>query len=185
MNISHGLFSFMDMKNKPDILSVLEKLGIELKQRGRHLWACCPLHQERTPSFCVDNEKQRWRCFGACGEGGDVINFVMKYHGISFKEALSHLGINGNENQVDSAEVIRRERVKKFRQWCSSYLKVCCEMLRLCNQIDALVQSPENLEHKGMEKVYFQRDVYKYHLDILQGAEDRAKLEIFKEVMGL
>jgi DNA primase len=59
-----------------------------LRQRGALYWACCPFHQEKTPSFAVDPRRATWRCFGACGEGGDVLSFVERFDGISFIEAL-------------------------------------------------------------------------------------------------
>jgi len=59
-----------------------------LRPRGALYWACCPFHQERTPSFAVDPRRGTWRCFGACGEGGDVLSFVERFDGLPFLEAL-------------------------------------------------------------------------------------------------
>lgn len=62
-----------------------------LRKQG-HLWvACCPFHEEGTPSFKVDPTKGRWRCYGACGEGGDVISFLQKHDRLDFREALDVL----------------------------------------------------------------------------------------------
>ena len=58
--------------NKPELLATIEKAGITLTN-GRGL---CPFHEEQTPSFRVDAERQRWRCWGACGIGGDSIDFL-------------------------------------------------------------------------------------------------------------
>jgi DNA primase len=60
----------------------------ELRRRGALLWARCPFHEERTPSFAVDPRRGTWRCYGACGEGGDVIRFVERFDGLSFLDAL-------------------------------------------------------------------------------------------------
>ncbi len=60
----------------------------DLRQRGALYWARCPFHEERTPSFAVDPRRGTWRCFGACGEGGDVISFVERFDGLSFLDAL-------------------------------------------------------------------------------------------------
>lgn len=49
-----------------------------LRPSGRNLKGSCPFHLERTPSFVVFPESQRWKCFGACGEGGDVIDLLRK-----------------------------------------------------------------------------------------------------------
>lgn len=63
---------------------------IPLKKSGRNFKACCPFHQEKTPSFLVSDEKQIFHCFG-CQEGGDIIRFVMKYDGLTFPEAVEYL----------------------------------------------------------------------------------------------
>jgi DNA primase len=58
-------------------------------KRAGHLWvACCPFHGEKTPSFKVDPSRGTWRCYGACGEGGDSISFIMKTDNAEFMEAL-------------------------------------------------------------------------------------------------
>ncbi|MEY8562196.1 DNA primase [Eggerthellaceae bacterium 3-80] len=61
-----------------------------VKQKGRDFWCCCPLHNEKTPSFKIDSALQLWHCFG-CGEGGDAFDFVMKTEGLSFPEAVRRL----------------------------------------------------------------------------------------------
>ncbi|MDP2705614.1 MAG: DNA primase, partial [bacterium] len=64
---------------------------VTLHPAGRNFKALCPFHQEKTPSFIVSPEKQLWRCFGSCGEGGDIIKFLMRYENIDFVEALKIL----------------------------------------------------------------------------------------------
>jgi DNA primase len=80
-----------EVKSKLDIVEYIGRTT-PLKKAGRVYKACCPFHSERTPSFVVDPDKQTWRCFGACAEGGDIFNFVMKQQGIGFREALEELG---------------------------------------------------------------------------------------------
>jgi len=61
-------------------------------RRSGALWvACCPFHEEKTPSFKVDPRRGTWRCYGACGEGGDQISFLEKACNIGFREALEIL----------------------------------------------------------------------------------------------
>ncbi len=72
-----------------DIVEVVSGY-IPLKRGGRSFKTCCPFHQEKTPSFNVNPERQIFHCFG-CGEGGDVISFVMKFEQIGFPEALKML----------------------------------------------------------------------------------------------
>ncbi|MEI6479393.1 MAG: DNA primase [bacterium] len=63
---------------------------IPLTPAGRNFKGLCPFHPEKTPSFIVSPDKQRWHCFG-CAEGGDIITFVMKYENLEFPEALRFL----------------------------------------------------------------------------------------------
>ncbi len=73
-------------------LNIVELIGsyVRLEKAGIHYKACCPFHQERTPSFMVNEEKNMWHCFG-CGKGGDAFAFVMEIEGLSFREALTLL----------------------------------------------------------------------------------------------
>ena len=67
---------------------------VPLRRRGRSLVGLCPFHREKEPSFHVTPAMGRWHCFGACGEGGDVIDFIMRRTGDSFTEAIERLGAN-------------------------------------------------------------------------------------------
>src|ERR687890_2470383 len=58
---------------------------------GGSLKGLCPFHDEKSPSFHVTPSRNLWHCFGACGEGGDVISFLMKVDGLSFTEAVERL----------------------------------------------------------------------------------------------
>jgi DNA primase len=62
-----------------------------LKKAGVLWQACCPFHEERTPSFKVDPRRGTWRCYGACGQGGDAISFLERMDNLSFFEALEVL----------------------------------------------------------------------------------------------
>jgi DNA primase len=63
---------------------------VSLKKSGRNYMGLCPFHGEKTPSFTVNQERQIFHCFG-CGEGGNVIGFIMKREGLSFPEAVRFL----------------------------------------------------------------------------------------------
>lgn len=77
------------VRERADIVEVISSY-IPLRPAGRNYKALCPFHKEKTPSFVVSPEKQLFHCFG-CGAGGNVFNFVMRYEGISFQEALRSL----------------------------------------------------------------------------------------------
>jgi DNA primase len=76
-----------EIKARLDIVDVVSE-QVSLKKSGRNLKGICPFHAENTPSFFVFPDTQTWHCFGACGTGGDVFSFVMKYENLDFSEAL-------------------------------------------------------------------------------------------------
>ncbi len=78
------------IKSRIDIVDFIGSY-VTLKRVGRNFRALCPFHQEKTPSFIVSPERQIWRCFGACQEGGDVIKFYMKWENLTFFEAVKEL----------------------------------------------------------------------------------------------
>ena len=69
---------------------------VSLKKSGRNFMGLCPFHGEKTPSFTVNPERQIFHCFG-CGEGGNVIGFVMKREGMSFPEAVRFLAARAGD----------------------------------------------------------------------------------------
>ncbi len=78
-----------EVRSRADIVQVIGE-KIHLKKAGRHFKGCCPFHQEKTPSFMVNPEKQIYHCFG-CGVGGDIFSFLMKHDGMEFVEAVRTL----------------------------------------------------------------------------------------------
>jgi DNA primase len=78
-----------EIQSKLDIAEIVGSY-IPLRRAGRNFKACCPFHNEKTPSFVVSPAKQIYHCFG-CGAGGDTISFVMKHENIEFMEALNIL----------------------------------------------------------------------------------------------
>lgn len=77
------------VKERVDIVEVIGDY-VPLKKKGQNMWACCPFHGEKTPSFSLSPTKQIYKCFG-CGKAGDPIQFVMDIEGIGFQEAIRQL----------------------------------------------------------------------------------------------
>lgn len=77
------------VKERVDIVEVIGDY-VPLKKKGQNMWACCPFHGEKTPSFSLSPAKQIYKCFG-CGKAGDPIQFVMDIEGIGFQEAIRQL----------------------------------------------------------------------------------------------
>ncbi|MDD4091700.1 MAG: DNA primase [Smithellaceae bacterium] len=78
-----------EIKSRVDIVELASEY-LTLKKAGRNYLGLCPFHQEKTPSFTVNREKQIFYCFG-CGEGGNVITLLMKIANKSFPEAIKYL----------------------------------------------------------------------------------------------
>ncbi len=78
-----------DLVSKADIVDIIQP-RITLKKKGRNYQACCPFHDEKTPSFTVSPDKQFYYCFG-CGAHGNVIGFLMAFDRMEFVEAIEHL----------------------------------------------------------------------------------------------
>ena len=78
-----------DLLNRVDIVQVIES-RLELKKAGREYQACCPFHNEKTPSFTVSPNKQFYHCFG-CGAHGSAVGFLMEYENLEFPEAIEEL----------------------------------------------------------------------------------------------
>ncbi|MFH1292328.1 MAG: DNA primase [bacterium] len=74
------------IKDRIDIVQLISEY-IQLKKAGINWKACCPFHQEKSPSFMVNAEKQFWHCFG-CGKSGDIFSFIQEIEGVEFPEAL-------------------------------------------------------------------------------------------------
>ena len=78
-----------EVKSANDIVDVVSQY-VTLKRQGTTYFGPCPFHREKTPSFAVTPDKQIYHCFG-CGEGGNVVRFIMRAENISFKEAIEFL----------------------------------------------------------------------------------------------
>ena len=85
----YGSHEIERVREAVDIHTVVGRF-VELKRTGRNYKGLCPFHTEKTPSFFVSPEKQTYHCFG-CGVGGDIYSFLMKYLGLSFRDALEEL----------------------------------------------------------------------------------------------
>lgn len=78
-----------DLLARLDIVDIIDA-RVKLKKQGKNYGACCPFHNEKTPSFSVSQEKQFYHCFG-CGVHGNAIDFLMEYERLEFVEAIEEL----------------------------------------------------------------------------------------------
>ena len=95
-------------------LSIVDVVGrrVPLSRKGQNYWGCCPFHNEKTPSFSVNEEKGFYHCFG-CGEHGDIISFTMKTGNMEFREAITELASQAGMKMPDykprDPKVVARE----------------------------------------------------------------------------
>ena len=78
-----------DLLARLDIVDIIDA-RVKLKKKGKNYSACCPFHNEKTPSFSVSQEKQFYHCFG-CGVHGNAIDFIMEFERLEFVEAIEEL----------------------------------------------------------------------------------------------
>lgn len=108
-------------------LSLVDVIGrrVPLTKKGQNYWGCCPFHNEKTPSFSVNEEKGFYHCFG-CGAHGDIISFTMNTEHVEFKTALQELadmaGIKMPTVQQKSPERVAAE---------NSYFDICEKATKL------------------------------------------------------
>ena len=112
-----------DLPNRVDIVGLINK-RVALKKAGKDYKACCPFHEEKTPSFTVVPTKQIYHCFG-CGESGGVIDFIMKYDHLAFVEAIETVagesGISVVYDQTAKPVDTRFKRYNKLMEELSGF----------------------------------------------------------------
>ncbi|MDQ3393446.1 MAG: CHC2 zinc finger domain-containing protein, partial [Bacteroidota bacterium] len=119
--------------NQETISQIQDRLEIEdvvsdfvsLRRKGQNLWACCPFHHEKSPSFSVAPAKGFYKCFG-CGKSGDAIQFLIDLEGLSYVEAMLYLakkyGIEVQEEE-QSVEQIKEQNEKESLHIVLNYAK--------------------------------------------------------------
>ncbi len=109
-----------------DIVEVVSDY-VTLRRKGVNYQACCPFHNEKTPSFMVSPSKGLYKCFG-CGKGGNAVSFVMEHENITYPEALKIVAKKYNieirEREQTEEDVIRnnnRESMFMLNSWAAEY----------------------------------------------------------------
>lgn len=102
------------------LADIVEVVGdfVTLKRKGQNMWACCPFHHEKSPSFSVAPAKGLYKCFG-CGKAGGVVQFIMDIEGTSYVEALKYLakkyGVDiQEEEKTPEEQLIQNDKDSQF-----------------------------------------------------------------------
>ena len=150
-----------EIKSRCDIANVISSY-INIKQSGANYKGLCPFHGEKTPSFYINTSKQIYKCFG-CGEGGDVINFVMRIENLDFMDAVKLLanrcGIEINTH-VDESTKERMEKSKKFQD-----IHVEAARFYFSNLIKSKNPGYEYLRKRGLDDKIIKKFGLGYSLD--------------------
>jgi DNA primase len=133
------------VRERADIEDVVNDY-VPLKKRGQNLWACCPFHNEKSPSFSVSPVKQFYKCFG-CGKAGDSIQFIMDIEGVGFNEAIRQLagkyGIEVEEDEAATPELVQAYNERESLYIALSFAK------------DFFVKNLDTAEGKAIGQSYF------------------------------
>lgn len=174
-----------ELKQNIDLVSVVESSGVMLERRGTRHCGLCPFHAEKTPSFFVFQDN-RFKCFG-CGEHGDVIDFVQRLHGLSFRDALKYLGIEqGKITPRIKRDIERRKRkaeiVREFRDWEQRYGVYVSNLWYETKMLMVQGIPPDDLDLYA--PLFHMLPVWEYHRDILINGSDKLKFELYEEAQN-
>jgi DNA primase catalytic core len=101
------------LKRETDLEELVRASGVGLKAHGKDLLGLCPFHDDKEPSLVVTPAKNLWNCLGACGEGGTVIDWVMRTQGVSFRHAVEILR-NGSAVSGVTPAPLKRSTVPRL-----------------------------------------------------------------------
>lgn len=121
-----------DLLVRVDIVDLIDS-RVPLKKVGSNFVARCPFHNEKTPSFSVNRNRQTYHCFG-CGAGGNAISFLIDYAHLGFVEAVEDLagfvGVDVPRETVDSNEIVFKHDTSKIYQVLESVAAFYAQQLR-------------------------------------------------------
>lgn len=132
-----------EIREKCDLVEIVSA-HVALRKAGRAFVGLCPFHNEKTPSFHVNPERQIWKCFG-CGEGGDVFKFVQKMDNLTFPQAVEQLarkvGVTIEKSEKAARAYSDRERILRANNAACAYFRRC---------LDASSKAREYLLKRGL-----------------------------------
>ncbi len=127
---------------------------VPLKRAGRNYVGLCPFHREKTPSFSVNDEKGIYHCFG-CGEGGDAFQFLLKFEGGTFADAVRTLaaraGVTLPERQTDPRQRAAEDEADRRRRWLLRVNEIAREHFRANLAAPQGARARAYLEERGLK----------------------------------
>jgi len=162
-----GLHQHIDNRQSVlDATDIVELVGehVALKSKGREFVGLCPFHEDRHPSMYVVPHKQIFHCF-VCGSGGNAIDFLMKLHGMGFREALEHLAnragmeiapfhTRSGSRSDDATPSVSRDDLARANAFAMGFFQTILAHAEHGRAARALIESrnitPEMVEHFGI-----------------------------------
>jgi DNA primase len=123
-----GQFNTDGLREKVRLEDYVSK-SISLRRYGKNLKGLCPFHDEDTPSFNINPQRQMWHCFG-CGKGGDIFTFVMEERNCTFVEAAKFLGT------AEGSEATPAEITPEGREWINAAVDITAVWRKVINLQD-------------------------------------------------
>ena len=174
---------FQDIKDRVDLKDLVRYYGLEVDRGG---FACCPFHNERTPSFKVYED--HYHCFG-CGEHGDHVDFVQKIYGLTNIEAakkISHdlgLGLDNGELAIPVNPRFKRPlKDEDFTLWLNESVPILIEYRKLLEYWNRIYdpRSPiDKIDDRYLESVH-KRGYTEYYLDQLISGSDNERRKMYE-----
>src|SRR5256885_12750028 len=177
-----------DLKSRADLVRIIQPYAQDLKKKGANWMACCPFHQEKTPSFSVNPSKGFYKCFG-CGKGGSVYNFLMEIEGLSFPEAIKRVAeISGVmlpepvDDQTYERSKKKKEEKKKLADHVIDLNRIAMEFWEVELEGKRAKAAREYLEKRGISaetqktfRIGFAPETWNSLLDVLKekGADEK------------
>lgn len=169
------------IKEHIDFPAIVENAGVDLKPSGSRYIGLCPFHADTSPSFFVFPDGH-FKCF-SCGEYGDAVDFIRKFHRCGFKEALAILGIRQEKLTPERREEIKqlkrkRGLLKAFRRWEREAVDHATLLCWRCRTLLGKIRDPETLEQYG--DLYHLLQLSEYHFSILTDGTNEDRFELFR-----
>lgn len=160
--LSSFSYPLEEIRERLDIADIVSQ-HVALRKQGRTLKGLCPFHNEKTPSFLVNQERQIWKCFG-CGLGGDIFTFVQKIDNVSFSEAVEMLAKKAGVEIQRSEQAVRqyseKERLLKANNIACAYYQ---------GMLSRSTKVQEYLDRRGISQATVQKYKLGYAPDSWDG----------------
>lgn len=184
-----------DIKAHTDIVEIVGET-VNLSLKGNNYWGLCPFHQEKTASFSVSRERQRFHCFG-CQASGDVLDFIRLRDGVDFKTAKALLaeraGIPAQNLTVQQRKQIQadkcrksreKEIVKKLQAGIDEEVERLINIEKMAHSVLNSITSERDFDRPAVIWALHTKDRVGYYLDELIMANAAKQLEIINCTRG-